>query len=46
MDKILTDEIRPQDKSHAYVSAYSGNQENVDFVFNYIVENDIKWRDT
>lgn len=45
MDKILTDDIRPQDKSSAYVSAYTGNQENVDVVFNYIVENTSKWKE-
>lgn len=43
MDKILTKDIRVHDKPTAYVSAVSGNLENVDFVLDYIIKNTKKW---
>lgn len=43
MDKILTKEIRLQDKPTAYDSAISGNLENVDIVLDYIIKNTAKW---
>ncbi|XP_063704739.1 membrane alanyl aminopeptidase-like [Culicoides brevitarsis] len=43
LEKILTDDIRLQDKSSAYNRAYSGNLENVDFVFNYVTANYEEW---
>ncbi|XP_063707020.1 membrane alanyl aminopeptidase-like [Culicoides brevitarsis] len=46
MDMILTDDIRHQDKSAAFKSAYSGNPSNVDTVLKYILENEKKWSET
>lgn len=43
LDKILGDNIRLQDKSSAYFSAYNGNLENVDYVFEYVTKNHEKW---
>lgn len=44
MDQILTEGIRPQDKSAAYNRAYSGNLENVDIVLDYIIEKYEEWQ--
>lgn len=46
MDKIQTQDIRPQDKSSGFVSAFSGHQHNIDIVFDYIVDNSYKWSQT
>uniref|UniRef100_A0A336M823 CSON013169 protein n=1 Tax=Culicoides sonorensis TaxID=179676 RepID=A0A336M823_CULSO len=43
LEKILTDDIRLQDKSAAYNRAYSGNLESVDYVLDYITKNYEKW---
>lgn len=43
MDKILTKDIRLQDKPTAYVSAVSGNLESVDIVLDYLIKNTAKW---
>lgn len=43
LDQILTDKIRPQDKSTAYNRAYTGNLENVDIVLDYIIANYEEW---
>ncbi|XP_063707019.1 membrane alanyl aminopeptidase-like [Culicoides brevitarsis] len=43
LDKVLTEDIRTQDKSTAFSNAYTSNHENVDLVFNYLTENWQKW---
>lgn len=43
MEKILTEEIRYQDKSSAFASVYNGNLGNIDVALNYILANKPKW---
>lgn len=43
LSAILTDDIRPQDKSAAFNRAYTGNLENVDIVLEYITANHEEW---
>lgn len=43
MDKILTEDIRYQDKSSAFSSVYNGNLENIDVALKYILEKTKAW---
>lgn len=43
MDKILTEDIRYQDKSSAFASVYNGNLENIDVALKYILEKTKAW---
>ena len=43
MEKILTDDIRPQDKNSAFTNAYSQNIENIDLVYDYLTKKFAKW---
>lgn len=44
MDRIISDEIRPQDKSTAINNMINSNIEGPQLVFNYIKTNQAAWR--
>uniref|UniRef100_A0A336KRZ8 Aminopeptidase N n=2 Tax=Culicoides sonorensis TaxID=179676 RepID=A0A336KRZ8_CULSO len=45
LDKVLSDEIRSQDKSSTFTNSYVNNHENVDLVYNYLTKNYKKWEE-